>query len=57
MFTPVDNHIGDSVPDDSFNEVKIVTEFGFKFANRFNSRLGNQALKPFLRVANADRSK
>jgi hypothetical protein len=48
MFTPVDNHMGDSVPDDSFNEVKIVAEFGFKFDNRFNSRLGNQALKPFL---------
>jgi hypothetical protein len=40
--------MGDPVPDDSFNEVKIVTEFGFKFDYRFNSRLGNQALKPFL---------
>jgi hypothetical protein len=48
IFTPVDNHMSDSVPNDSFNEVKIVAEFGFKFDNRFNSRLGNQALEPFL---------
>ena len=48
MFTPVDNHMGDSVPDDSFNEGKIIAEFSFKFDNWFNSRLGNQALKPFL---------
>jgi hypothetical protein len=54
MFTPVDNHTGYSVADDRFNEVKIVTEFSFKLGNWFNSRLGNQAFKPFLRIANAD---
>ena len=54
MFRPVGNHKRDAAPDNGFNEVKIVSEVGFKFFNRLDSGLGDKALKPLLRVANAD---
>jgi hypothetical protein len=44
----VGNHTRDAVPDYRFNEVKIVSEFGFKFFNRLDSSLGDETLKPLL---------
>jgi len=57
MFRPVSNYKRDAAPDNRFNEVKIVSEVGFKFFNRLDSSLGDKTLKPLLRVANADRFK
>jgi len=57
MFRPVGNHTCDAVTDNGFNEVKIVSEFGFKFVKRLDSSLGNETLKPLLRVTNPDRVK
>jgi hypothetical protein len=48
MFGPVGNHTRDAVPDDGFNEVKIVSEVGFKFFNRLDSSLSDKTLKPLL---------
>jgi hypothetical protein len=38
----------DTKPDNGFNEVKIVSEFGVKFVNRFDGSFDNETFKSFL---------
>jgi hypothetical protein len=54
MFRPVANDTGDAPPDNGFNEVKIVSEFVFKFFNGLDSSLDDKTFKSLLRVANAN---
>jgi hypothetical protein len=48
VFGPVCNHMCDAIPENCFNEVKIVSKFVFEFLKRLDSRFRNQSLKPLL---------